>query len=56
MPIYEFFCQDCNIIFNFFSRRIDIETQPNCPRCQTRILSRKMSPFAVTGRAKEDGG
>lgn len=56
MPIYEFFCQDCNIIFNFFSRRIDTETHPNCPRCQTRVLSRKMSPFAVTGRAKEDGG
>lgn len=56
MPIYEFFCQDCNIIFNFFSRRIDTETAPFCPRCNTRVLSRKMSPFAVTGRAKEDGG
>uniref|UniRef100_A0A7C4RPF2 Zinc ribbon domain-containing protein n=1 Tax=Desulfatirhabdium butyrativorans TaxID=340467 RepID=A0A7C4RPF2_9BACT len=53
MPIYEFFCHECNTIFNFFSKRIDTTTRPMCPKCLKVELSRKVSPFAVTGRAKE---
>ena len=55
MPIYEFYCSRCHTIFNFFSRRIDTATVPKCPRCKTPELSRRMSMFAVTGKAKEDG-
>ena len=56
MPIYEFYCEDCNTIFNFFSRSVNTTKRPGCPRC-SRKLSRQMSAFAVTGRAKgsEDG-
>jgi putative FmdB family regulatory protein len=54
MPIYEFFCQDCNVIFNFFSKTINTTTCPVCPRCKHRRLSRKLSLFTVTGRAKEN--
>jgi len=53
MPIYEFYCDDCNTIFNFFSRRINTTTVPDCPRCSRR-LQRQMSIFAVTGRAREE--
>ncbi|MEW6259939.1 MAG: FmdB family zinc ribbon protein [Thermodesulfobacteriota bacterium] len=53
MPIYEFFCHECNMIFNFFSKRIDTTTRPRCPKCLKVELDRKVSPFAVTGRAKE---
>ncbi|WP_028323160.1 FmdB family zinc ribbon protein [Desulfatirhabdium butyrativorans] len=53
MPIYEFFCEACNTIFNFYSKRIDTTTSPLCPKCRNTILSRKVSPFAVTGKAKE---
>lgn len=56
MPIYEFYCPDCHTIFNFFSRRIDTETLPGCPNCDRERLSRQVSMFAVTGRAKEPGG
>jgi putative FmdB family regulatory protein len=56
MPIYEFYCSDCHTIFNFFSRRIDTETLPGCPKCDRKKLSRQVSMFAVTGRAKEPGG
>jgi putative FmdB family regulatory protein len=56
MPIYEFFCEDCNTIFNFFSRAVNTRKKPKCPRCRTKTLSRLMSAFAFTGRAKEDGG
>jgi putative FmdB family regulatory protein len=55
MPIYEFFCDDCNTIFNFFSRSVNTSKKPKCPKCKTRTLARMMSAFAVTGRAKEEG-
>ncbi|MEJ2039838.1 MAG: zinc ribbon domain-containing protein [Desulfosarcinaceae bacterium] len=55
MPIYEFYCEDCNTIFNFFSRSINTAKTPNCPRCKTAKLSRQMSAFAITGRAREEG-
>ncbi len=54
MPIYEFFCPDCNTVFNFFSRRINTEARPDCPRCGRKKLDRMMSTFAVTGRAAEE--
>lgn len=56
MPIYEFYCEDCNIIFNFFSRTINTSKCPICPKCKRRQLTRQMSLFAVTGRAKENEG
>ena len=54
MPIYEFYCEACNTIFNFFSRSVNTKKKPKCPRCKTRTLERRMSAFAVTGRAKEE--
>ena len=55
MPIYEFYCDACNTIFNFFSRSVNTAKKPKCPLCKKKTLSRRMSAFAVTGRAKEDG-
>ena len=55
MPIYEFYCSDCNVIFNFFSTRINTTKKPKCPRCKTKTLSRQVSLFSFTGKAKEDG-
>ena len=55
MPIYEFFCPDCNTLFNFFSRTINTSKKPKCPKCGTRTLERQMSAFAFTGKAKEAG-
>jgi putative FmdB family regulatory protein len=54
MPIYEFYCEDCNTIFNFFSKTVNTTKRPKCPKCNIRTLSRQVSVFAVTGRAKED--
>ena len=53
MPIYEFFCDKCNTIFNFFSRSVNTTKRPKCPKCRTRTLSRQVSMFAVTGREAE---
>ncbi len=55
MPIYEFFCSDCNTIFSFFSKTINTRKKPKCPRCKVNTLERRMSAFAIAGRAKEDG-
>jgi len=53
MPIYEFYCQECHTIFNFFSKTINTAKRPNCPKCKTKKLSKQMSAFAFTGKAKE---
>ena len=54
MPIYEFFCETCNTIFNFFSRRINTTKVPDCPKCG-RKLKKQLSAFATIGRASEPG-
>lgn len=56
MPIYEFYCESCNTIFNFFSRSINTTKRPACPKCRRVKLSRQMSAFAITGRAGESDG
>jgi putative FmdB family regulatory protein len=54
MPIYEFYCEDCHTIFNFFSRTVNTTKTPNCPKCKHAPLQRRMSSFAITGKAKEE--
>lgn len=54
MPIYEFYCADCHTIFNFFSRRINTETKPRCPRCRQPDMERRMSIFSFSKGRKED--
>ena len=55
MPIYEFYCEDCNTIFNFFSKRVNTTKRPLCPSCKQKKLSRQMSTFASLTGAKEEG-
>ena len=55
MPIYEFYCEDCHTIFNFFSKTVNTTKKPKCPKCKERTLTRQISLVAFTGRAKEDG-
>lgn len=47
MPIYEFYCADCNTLFNFFSRTADPSARPACPRCGREALERRPSRFAI---------
>ena len=55
MPMYEFYCPDCNTIFTFFSKSVNTEKVPACPKCRRPDLSRMISRFAVTGRAAKKG-
>ena len=53
MPIYEFYCEPCNTVFNFFSRGVNTTKIHDCPKCN-RILKRQMSLFARVTRGKEE--
>lgn len=56
MPVYEFYCPDCHAIYNFFSRRVDTETRPACPKCHRAELDRRASMFAISkGRGDAEG-
>ena len=54
MPIYEFYCDACHTIFNFFSKTINTTKRPKCPQCKTRSLKREISLFAIGGRKQEE--
>ena len=51
MPIYEFYCKKCNTIYNFFSKSVNTEKVPNCPKCKVK-LKREMSVFANISKSK----
>ncbi|MBE0618840.1 MAG: zinc ribbon domain-containing protein [Proteobacteria bacterium] len=53
MPVYEFYCPDCHMIFNFLSRRVNTEKRPGCPKCSRAALERQVSVFAISKGRKE---
>ncbi len=53
MPIYEFACPKCRVIFNFFSQRVSPKRLPVCPKCGNKKMARQMSTFASPRGAKE---
>ena len=54
MPIYEFYCENCHMIFNFFSGSVNVEKRPNCPKCRKRRLERQMSSFSISRNRGEE--
>lgn len=53
MPIYEFACPHCRVIFSFLSKTLNPEHSPTCPRCGSRELRKQVSRFAAPRGAKE---
>ena len=51
MPIYEYFCHDCNVIFNFMSVRIAPAVAPICPRCASQSMKKYLSSFSTSSAA-----
>ncbi len=56
MPIYEFYCHKCNTVYNFFSKTVNTEKTPNCPKCKKVRLKRQMSVFAKISGGRDEGG
>ena len=53
MPIYEFSCPKCRVLFNFLSKRVNPEHLPVCPKCGNKKMSKQMSRFAMPRGTKE---
>src|SRR5438093_260295 len=53
MPIYEYACPNCRVIFNFLSKRINPDRLPACPKCGNRKMTKQLSRFAMTRGLKE---
>jgi len=51
MPIYEYYCNKCNTIFDFYSRTFSVEKDPVCPRCKGG-LKKYVSSFAFSQKMK----
>ena len=53
MPIYEFYCEKCNTIFNFLSKTPSIKKQPLCPKCRGR-LQKQVSLFSAIKPGRDE--
>lgn len=53
MPIYEFACPHCRVIFQFFARRIGEQKVPDCPKCNRSDMERVLSRFAVARKSAD---
>ncbi len=53
MPIYEFACPHCRIIFQFFARRVGEKKTPDCPKCHRNDMERVLSRFAVARKSPD---
>lgn len=53
MPIYEFACPKCRVIFNFLSKRLNPDRLPTCPKCGNKKMEKQVSRFAAPRGAKE---
>ncbi|HOT28598.1 MAG TPA: zinc ribbon domain-containing protein [Candidatus Ozemobacteraceae bacterium] len=52
MPIYEFYCSDCNKAFDVLcSMKTDLSTIA-CDTCHGKNVSKKVSSFATSGGTK----
>jgi len=55
MPIYEYYCDQCNVIFNFYSSRVNTTKIPSCPKCGKKELAKQISTFATISKSKDEG-
>src|SRR6516164_1539489 len=53
MPIYEYGCPKCRVIFNFLSKRINPDRLPVCPKCGNKKMAKQISQFAMSRGLKE---
>jgi len=56
MPVYEYYCPECHLIMQFFSRVVTTSRVPVCPHCLQKILQRKPSRFGYTWHSSSDSG
>jgi len=55
MPIYEYYCPDCNTEFEKLVRISEANVVPECPECGERHTQKKLSAFAMSGGSSSSG-
>jgi putative FmdB family regulatory protein len=53
MPIYEFACPRCRVIFNFLSKKVNPGHLPVCPKCGNKKMAKQISAFAMPRGLRE---
>lgn len=53
MPVYEYLCPKCQVIYNFHSNIVDTKTVPACPKCDCNALVRQVSVFSTLNSQDE---
>jgi len=57
MPIYEYLCPECNVVFSFMVKNVKTAKPAYCPRCgNKKTMERVMSKFAFAGRTRKSAG
>lgn len=57
MPIYEYLCPKCNVVFSFLVKNVKTAKAAYCPRCgNKKTMEKVMSRFAFSGKTKKSTG
>ncbi|BHH82949.1 FmdB family zinc ribbon protein [Desulforhopalus sp. 52FAK] len=56
MPIYEYFCTDCNVVFSFMSSKVAPSKIPDCPRCSSGAMIKQLSAFTTPANSSSGNG
>jgi putative FmdB family regulatory protein len=57
MPIYEYLCPECNVVFSFMVKNVKKAKKAYCPRCgNKKTMERVMSKFALSGHTRKSTG
>ena len=57
MPIYEYLCPECNVVFSFMVKNVKTAKRAYCPRCgNKKTMERVMSKFALSGHTRKSTG
>lgn len=49
MPIYEYYCPDCEVEFEKLVKLSEANALQDCPECGGRHTQKKLSTFATSG-------
>ncbi|MGI6574425.1 MAG: FmdB family zinc ribbon protein [bacterium] len=55
MPIFEFYCSNCNQHFELLCKYSEKPADPKCPHCNDTNTKQLLNKFAVHGQEKSAG-
>jgi len=47
MPMYEFYCESCDLLEEFFHKMDDDKKEHDCPKCSEKMVRKFCTNFAV---------